>query len=123
MEQCVLAAAIAPEPTTSKLNHAIDLPAPSSHPAPLPNSAPSWARNAAQHGSLVAVQDPHHPGAPAHTYAELHELILDAGAGLSDLGLAQGERVRACIAWAWHAGMRRWHVRSNQSGPPRPVDR
>ncbi|KAI8477469.1 MAG: hypothetical protein J3K34DRAFT_2620 [Monoraphidium minutum] len=52
-----------------------------------------WARNARQHGGLVAVEDPHHPGAPVHTFAELHQLILDFGAGLRSLGLQPEERV------------------------------
>lgn len=52
-----------------------------------------WSRNARQHGDLVAVEDPHHPGAPSHTYAQLNELILDFGAGLGALGLQAGDRV------------------------------
>lgn len=56
--------------------------------------ARSWARNAAAHGSRVALEDPHHPGPPAVTYAELAALITDFGAGLRSLGLEPGERVR-----------------------------
>jgi hypothetical protein len=79
----------------------------------------SWARNAARHGGLVGVQDPHAPGAPSHTYAELHQLIQDCGAGLKSLGLEPGERVRPCAARcsSMGGGLREW-----AGGPKGSVD-
>ena len=44
---------------------------------------------------MVALDDPHHPGAPRVTYAELSAQIADFAAGLAALGLAPGER--ACL--------------------------
>mgnify|MGYP001810721586 CR=1 FL=1 len=74
--------------------------------APTPVALPRWSRNAQQYGSLVAVEDPHHPGAPAHTYAEINQLMLDFGAGLRSLGLEAGDRVRPAATWGTGASRR-----------------
>jgi len=52
-----------------------------------------WSRLAAEHPDQVACYDPHRPGAPDLTYAEVEALVLAAGSGLTALGLRPGQTV------------------------------
>lgn len=61
-----------------------------------------WAHNAAQHGHLVAVQDPHRGSGVSFTYAQLNEAILDYAAGLRASGLQRGDTVRTHAAALLH---------------------
>jgi hypothetical protein len=114
-------------PRRATLSRPFPLPPPSSL---LPRR--SWARNAARHGDLVALEDPHHPGAPRVTYAQLHGQILDCGAGLRAMGLEPGERVRQPARRGKGSGLQQaagrddWPLRlaaANGAPPPAPSSR
>ncbi|GBF88603.1 long-chain-fatty-acid-ligase [Raphidocelis subcapitata] len=80
-------------PTAEGRRAGAALPAPAASDTPFEPLTAIWAHNAERHGALTALRDPHHPGAPTYTYAQLHSAILDCGAALRGLGLEPGERV------------------------------
>ncbi|KAJ9507060.1 hypothetical protein QJQ45_004659 [Haematococcus lacustris] len=52
-----------------------------------------WRRLAAEHGSRVALREPHRPGAEDLSFQQLAELMHTAAAGLHSLGLTQDDKV------------------------------